>query len=573
MIRIFAVFIACFVVSIVYSQDQPSMMNISPQGLYHIIEMDELQHTSLMQTLFTPTPPPVGAVRNIAEFNRMAGVLIAYKNGFGIPYALIAEMAEDVLVYTLVTGLSQENTVRSLYLSNGVNLLNCRFIYAPTDSYWTRDYGPWFITTSTGDVGIVDFPYNRPRPNDNNIPVVMANALGISLYGMNLLHTGGNYMTDGMGISASTTLVATENSSLTTGQINQMVSDYLGIHTYHLNNDPLGQYIQHIDCWGKFLDVDKILIGEVPTTDSRYLAYEAVASYYATSTSSYGTPFQVHRVYAPNGQAYTNSLILNNKVLVPIASGATAALWNAPAIATYQQAMPGYEIIGMAQSSQAPWQTTDALHCRTKGIADIRPLYIHHIPLSGIIAAQPQYQIRAQVQAYADSGFMADSMILAYRVNGGLWDSLLMIPDTGHDWVAIIPGQTNGSTVSYFISSMDSTGRKEMHPFIGHADPHSFVVAGNVGRESIIAKEARVMIYPNPASVISFVKFNTLSQGNYTLRITDLNGRMVYQETFDGKPAGEQFISMDIRNWQAGTYVVNISIPEGVLTGKLVIIK
>ncbi|MCK7525236.1 MAG: hypothetical protein MZV64_50340 [Ignavibacteriales bacterium] len=64
-----------------------------------------------------------------------------------------------------------------------------------------------------------DFPYNRPRPYDDNIPVVLAQQMGIPLYGMNLIHTGGNWMDDGMGIAASTTLVYTENPDLTEEEI------------------------------------------------------------------------------------------------------------------------------------------------------------------------------------------------------------------------------------------------------------------------------------------------------------------------------------------------------------------
>lgn len=77
------------------------------------------------------------------------------------------------------------------------------------------------------------------------------------------------------------------------------MQNYLGIDTYHVVPDPLGDYIKHIDCWGKFLDVDKVLIGQVPSSDPRYADYEAAADYFANQTSSYGTPFQVFRVYSP----------------------------------------------------------------------------------------------------------------------------------------------------------------------------------------------------------------------------------------------------------------------------------
>jgi len=92
----------------------------------------------------------------------MKGVLIRYP--FGISYALIKEMSLDATVFTIVSGQSQENTVRNNYTQQGVNLDNCEFIHAPTNSYWTRDYGPWFIAAGNQKISIVDFPYNRPAP-------------------------------------------------------------------------------------------------------------------------------------------------------------------------------------------------------------------------------------------------------------------------------------------------------------------------------------------------------------------------------------------------------------------------
>ncbi len=74
--------------------------------------------------------------------------------------------------------------------------------------------------------GIVDFPYDRPRPNDNNVPVAVAQDLGINLYGMNLEHTGGNMMVDGRGMAASTDLVYDENN-MTPQQVADKVESYL----------------------------------------------------------------------------------------------------------------------------------------------------------------------------------------------------------------------------------------------------------------------------------------------------------------------------------------------------------
>ena len=97
-------------------------------------------------------------------------------------------------------------------------------------------------------MGVVDFTYNRPRPNDNQAPSKMANYLDVPYFASDIVHAGGNYMTDGMGISASSDLVYVENS-MSESQVNQLMEDYYGIETYHVLDDPNNTYIDHIDCW------------------------------------------------------------------------------------------------------------------------------------------------------------------------------------------------------------------------------------------------------------------------------------------------------------------------------------
>ncbi len=426
---------------------------------------------------FISTNPPLGPVRNVAEFDKMQAVLIRYP--FGISYQIIKEMAEDIQVVTIVANASQQATVLNAYISNQVNTANCSFLIAPSDSYWTRDYGPWFIFDGNGDPGIVDFPYNRPsRPNDDEIPVEVANYLGINLFGMDVIHTGGNYMTDGMGISSSSELVWEENPDLTPSQIDQMFQDYLGIDTYHVVPDPNNTYIDHIDCWGKFLDVDKVLIRSVPQTHPQYDEIEATAAYYAAQSSSYGTPYQVFRVYTPDDQPYTNSLILNRKVFVPV----TGSQWDDDALQVYQDAMPGYEVIGFTGS----WESTDALHCRAKGIADIGMLYIRHIPLTGNQPLQTEYPLQAEIMAYSDQAIYPDSVFIIYAVNFNSWDTVLMTNTTGNIYSGSIPGQAYGSQIAYYLYAADASGRNTTHPFIGSPDPHVFT-AGEPDYPNIVA--------------------------------------------------------------------------------------
>tara|TARA_B100002051_G_C16745729_1_gene647485 strand:+ start:2657 stop:3922 length:1266 start_codon:yes stop_codon:yes gene_type:complete len=338
-----------------------------PQGLTEW----EKNNMHLIEEMRFRTDPPPGPIRSIAEYEPMQGVLIRYP--FGISTSLIREMAEDVIIYCLVSSGLQNSAYNSMN-NAGVNMNNVEFITGSTNSYWTRDYGPWWVVDGDGVYSIVDFTYNRPRPADNQAPLKVANHMGVPYYSADFVATGGNYMTDGTGISAATHIAYTENNECNTNNqssvplppcayVDAIMDDYYGIDTFHVVADPNGEYIDHIDCWGKYLSPSKVLIRSVPTSNSQYQEIEEVANYFASTLTSDGIPWQVYRVYTPSDQPYTNSLILNDKVFVPMMNSG----WDDDAIEVYQEAMPGYEILGFTGS----WESTDALHCRVKGIPDI----------------------------------------------------------------------------------------------------------------------------------------------------------------------------------------------------------
>jgi len=332
---------------------------------------EEWENRHLIEEMGFRTDPPPGPVRNIAEFEPMQGVLIRYP--FGVSTSVIREMAEDVIVYCLVSS-SQQNSAYNSMNNADVNMDNVEFILGSTDSYWTRDYGPWWVVDGNGDIGVVDFTYNRPRPNDNQAPYKVSQHLDVPYYSADFVSAGGNYMTDGFGISASTQITYTENNQCGTNDdssvplppcayIDNIMEDYYGIETYHVVADPNNEYIDHIDCWGKYLSPTRMMIREVPASHSQYQEIEEVVDYFESTLTSTGEEWEVFRIYTPSDQPYTNSLILNNKVFVPISSSS----WDDDAIEAYQLAMPNHEIIGFTGS----WVSTDALHCRAKGIPDL----------------------------------------------------------------------------------------------------------------------------------------------------------------------------------------------------------
>lgn len=468
----------------------------------HYLSEEEMNKPFDFSKDFVVTDPPVGIIRNVAEFDQMQSVLVAYP--FGVPIELIREMAENILVTTIVANAYEQQTVTNIYATNNVNLDNCAFLLAITDSKWVRDYGPWFVFDGNKNPGIVDFPYNRARPNDNNIPARVAQSLGIDLYGMNLISTGGNYMCDGMGKAASTDLVWDENPSLSHTQVSDLVNNYLNNSPYMVTEDPLGDYIKHIDCWGKFLSPGKVIIGQVPITDSRYADYEAIAFYFTNTISSWGYPYEVVRVFTPGtypNTPYTNSLILNKKVFVPI----TGSQWDDEALAVYEEAMPGYEIIGVMYNG---WENTDALHCRTKGIADLGMLYIHHLPLLGEVDFSEEIELAADVISYSGESIYQDSVFIYYRFRGGVYQHTTMTHVAGDTYTGTIIGINPGDTVDYYLFAADASNRRSFSPYIGEPDPFEFYMS-----------EVTELTF-NPDSVL----FQTIEQMELGLPLDIING-------------------------------------------------
>jgi hypothetical protein len=181
----------------------------------------------------------------------------------------------------------------------------------------------------------------------------------------------------------------------------------------------------------------------------------------------------VVRVFTPGtypNTPYTNSLILNKKVLVPI----TGSQWDDEALLVYEEAMPGYEIVGVMYNS---WENTDALHCRTKGIADLGMLYIKHLPLLGNFNYSNHVDITADIIAYSGETVYPDSVFVYYRQNGGDYEHTLMQHVSGDTYSGTIGNVQQGATVEYYLFAADESGRRSFCPYIGEPDPFEFQVA------------------------------------------------------------------------------------------------
>ena len=427
-----------------------------------------------MRAAAQPAPP----VRVIAEWEPAVGTLISWP--LGIPSELVLELAEDDIIFTLVKNQSAENEARATFLSWGIEPEYMEFIHCNVESIWPRDWGPHQIFDGAGAWSVIDpifegypwvpvdcQPITSPggHEGDDTVPIDFAAYFGAPLWSMPAYLTGGNFLVDGHAAAFSTCAMVGENQQLwTEEEFLQIAEAWVGVADYHIVNNTEDWGIQHIDCWFKPLDEETLLVKRPPTWHEEYDRIEENLAMLADAQTCYGRSYRIVRIDTPpydgyNVAAYTNSLILNRKILVP--------LFNIPgdaqALATFEQAMPGYEVIGFPWGS---WYYYDALHCRTRAVFDRHMLRMTHRRLDHEVAFAPEHAVEAMIDDRSEAGLIADELRVYWRLEDETeWSSALLTATGETDMYAgAIPGQPMGTAVEYYLAAADYSGRAETLP-------------------------------------------------------------------------------------------------------------
>jgi len=449
--------------------------------IYKTKEEKEFEKRYILPKVKVITNPPSSPVRNAAEWEEMQGVLISWKGYESFLKEIVRYAKEEVKVYI---HCEDTNSVKSYLLQNNITLENVKFIKANMNSVWIRDYGPNGVYVNDVDTLLfVDWVYNRPRPQDDVSPQYIANLLNVPLYGCiqpptDLVHTGGNWMSDGFGTAFSSKLVLIENESInaynqtpkTEQDIDNIVKNFLGINRY-IKMDVLPyDGIHHIDMHMKLLDEETLLVGEYPPGISDGPQIEENLNYVLNNFNSvFGTPYRVIRIPMPPSQSglwpnqgayyrtYTNSLIINKTVLVPT----YYTKYDTTALRIYREALPGYRIIGINAESIIPAGGT--IHCVTHEIPAFEPLLISHQPIRETNNIWEPYQINALIKHKTG----IEEARIYYRTDTTQPYSYVPMNLTNQEdniWTGYIPVQPNNSYVYYYIWAKANNGKEQVRP-------------------------------------------------------------------------------------------------------------
>ena len=198
----------------------------------------------------------------------------------------------------------------------------------------------------------------------------------------------------------------------------------------------------------------------------------------------YNRPFKIYRLFCPeiNGgwweinavAAYTNSLILNNKVLVP-QYGISEDI---QALEVYRQAMPGYEVIGFDEALGNPWYGEDALHCRTMGIFDPHMMHISHKKIrSEEIINNAMISVQVDIVDYSDSDLESVMLYWKYSAEDGPFSEVLLENELDNTYLGQFPQLNSNSEIEYYITVKNILENTVSHP---HAGWHIFSTVESV---------------------------------------------------------------------------------------------
>lgn len=529
------------------------------------------------------TPPPTTDVRTMAEWEEIEYLLVTWQPSFpNILRQIVAAAVEECKV---IITTQNEASVANYLTSNGVDLTNITFLNEDWDSIWIRDYaGNTIYSDDVGERGMVDWIYNRPRPNDDVMPEAHASLLSIPFYattsGTNdLVNTGGNFMSDGMGNAFASRLILNENAAgnpygvtpKTEAQIDAIMNEYMGIDRYIKMEVLPFDVINHIDMHMKLLDEETLLISEYPEGVADGPQIEENIDYILDNfQSTFGTPYKIKRIPAPpstsgaypdtNGfyRTYTNAMFINGTVLVPTYRPEV----DDPALAQWEEMLPGYNIVGI--DVDGPGENlisqVGAIHCITHSIGVENPLWIVHQPVA---ESTPSATVTLDAMIKHNSGI--SNATIFWRAEGAAtFNETSMSFVSDDNWSADITMPTTSTNVEYYIEAEANSGKTLTRPLVA---PEGFWTIENRTLSTQDWAENNISLpYPNPTTGELNFRINQMS-GAIKVSVYSMLGQKLFSEEIS---QSNGVISFNLNPTWKGTLLVTFEGDFGAVNRKVI---
>lgn len=531
--------------------------------------------------------PAASSVRALAEWEELQAVVITWAGYSSILTEIVRHAREECEVIIVCTN---DAVVKNTLGGAGVDWsTNVTFIEDEFNSVWVRDYGPNSIYLNDVEtLAFVDWIYNRPRPKDDVVPEVIADFLGVDNYcttevPTDLVHTGGNFMADGLGTAFSSRLVLDENdatnqwgtSNHSEEEVEQIMEDFMGITDYPKMVTLPYDAIHHIDMHMKLLDEERLLVGQYPDGVADGPQIEANIQFVLSNyTTAYGDPFEIIRIPMPpdNGaypnvswadyRTYANAIFLNNTILVPTYE----EQYDTTGLRIWEEAMPGYNIVGIDCNDII--SASGALHCITKEVGVNEPLWITHRKVK-TACSDEDTEVTAQIK-HAQGIASANVHYSVDKIN---WFTAAMSDNGDDTFTAMLAPFDPGTEVFYYIEAEANDGKIITRPLPGADGAWTFTVEEcTVSTQDLENNITSLeMIFPNPAAAITCIPVKNQIAIAGKIEVADILGRKV-ETVFEGTiPAGESKYFIDAANYTSGTYFIRLITDNNIQVQKLIV--
>jgi len=544
------------------------------------------------------SPPEFDGIRTMAEWEEIQVLTISWISYRSILKEIVRNAKEECLVLILSDNPNQ--TIDYLNSNNGGpaldNLDNVEVISADYNSIWMRDYaGNSVYGNEVDDLFMVDWIYNRPsRPDDDSSPEVIADYLGLDIYSTtsaptDMVNTGGNFMSDGFGTGFASKLILEENeagnfygvSAKDEADIDQIMSDFMGIDRFIKMETLPYDAIHHIDMHMKLLNEHTLLMGEYPEGEADGPQINANLEYVLSNFNSmFDEPYDVIRIPMPDSpsglfpddnpagyyRTYTNSVFINNTVLVPT----YREQYDTTAMRIYNEALPGYNIVGIDCDDEPDLiiAASGALHCITHSIGVEDPLLISHQALPDTEDDINDYV----VSAYVNHRSGVQSATLFYRTDeGGAYQEVTMMDLGENNWSAFIPAQNVGTEIDYYIHAEAISGKEQNRPMPAPEAYYRFKVLGEVVSVAELKASSSLDVFPNPANAITCIPVEMALSSKASITLYDVTGKLVLS-VFEGNiPSGITKYFIDAASLNPGAYILVLQTEQFQISKRLMV--
>ena len=287
---------------------------------------------------------------------------------------LVRLIAKGEAVHINIWDAELERLAKHTLEAEGVPMAAVEFHPFRAYEPWCRDHGPLFVTRPGGDRAIVNWGYNAwggkypPFDLDDEIPVQVADALGLPLFEPGMILEGGSIDVNGAGDLLTTEaclLHPNRNPRVAEGDIEARLRGFLGVEKITWLGDGIegDDTDGHIDDISRFVSTDTVVTAVEPdAADRNHAPLQA-------NRERLGQAFDVIELPMPrrieqDGQrlpaSYANFYICNAHVIVPTYRDAN----DDRALGLLREAFPGRTVTGL-DSTDLIWGL-GSFHCLTQ---------------------------------------------------------------------------------------------------------------------------------------------------------------------------------------------------------------